>query len=171
MVKKKGGNKKQVKQRKKKGAATRPIFFTMAIVLAIVFLPSAILLLIGMIPSFVAFFVSGKGSSRSLTVASVNLVGCAPFLFELWTTNHEITNAIYIVSKPTTVMIMFGAAGLGYAADWVLTTIISSVLYEQSKMRLKSIKKRQDELIKRWGSKVNGTVSLDVAGFPIEEKK
>jgi hypothetical protein len=66
---------------------------------------------------------------------------------------------------------MYGTAALGYVADWILTNIISGVLYEQAKLRIESIKKRQKDLISRWGDKVKGNQPLDSMGFPLEEKK
>jgi fumarate reductase subunit D len=166
---KKQKNKKKPLQKKK---SYFPLFFTMFAALGIVLLPSAILLLIGMIPSYVAAFVCGKaGRSKALTVASVNLVGCSPILLELWATEHAISNAIHIVTNPTTLLVMYGTAALGYVADWILTNIISGVLYEQAKLRIESIKKRQKDLISRWGDKVKGNQPLDSMGFPLEEKK
>lgn len=163
--------KKKVKT-KAKSKGVLPIMFTMAVVLAIVFLPSTIILAIGMIPSYVAIFVYGRqAAAKALTVASVNLTGCSPFLFDLWVTDHAIQNAIHIISNPTSILVMFGAAGLGYVADWMLTNIIIGLLYEQSKLRLKTIKKQQADLVKRWGEKVKGKIPLDSMGFPLETKK
>ncbi len=135
----------------------------------IVFLPTTIFLFFAMMPTLVAGLVDrgGKGT-RALTVGSMNLAGCTPFLLELWTSGHTAENALTIISNPRTVVVIYCAAGIGYLIDWAMSGIVATVMIQRSGARLKDIKKRQTDLVERWGQEVTGLLPLDAYGFPFE---
>jgi hypothetical protein len=78
-------------------------------------LPTAILVLVGMIPTMVAFMIDrDPEKSAGLTVGAMNLCGVMPFLITLWQSNHSIERSVQILLTPFTFFLMYGAAGVGW---------------------------------------------------------
>ena len=162
--------KKQGRRKKRRGGVHGQILGLFAFITAVVFMPTTIMLFLGMLPTLVAGLVdrSGRGT-KALTVGSMNLAGCTPFLLDLWTTGHTAENALSIISDPRTVIVIYCAAGIGYLIDWAMSGIVATIMIQRSGFRLKEIKRRQAELVERWGQEVTGTLPLDAYGFPIEK--
>ncbi len=140
------------------------------LVLSILFLPTTMLLVIGMLPTPAASLIDKKRqSSKMMTVGAMNLAGCTPFLMELWRHGNSFEKSFDIISDPKTIIIMYAAAGVGYMIDWSMTGLTSSMLYQRGVQRQEEIKKRQTALEERWGETVTGKVALDEDGFPIQK--
>jgi len=172
MAKKKESKKEGKKVRKSGGrAGKKQLLNGMALVMALVFMPTTIFLFLAMLPTIVAGVIdrTGKGT-MALTVGSMNLAGATPFLLDLWTTGHTVPDALALITNPRTVIVIYCAAGMGYMINWVLSSMVATIMVQHAGLRLKSIKKRQADLVERWGREVTGDVPLDVFGFPIEKK-
>lgn len=163
--------KKQKKiKKKKKGAAGIQLLLIFSVLLGVLFLPTTVMLLIGLVPTFVVFFVNiQKKKAKVVTVGTLNLAGCMPYVFQLWQQENDFNASMNIVLDPMTIIIMYGAACVGYVMDWALTGIVAVMMLERGKKRLKLIKKRQAEMVERWGKKVTGEIPLDQDGFPVEK--
>lgn len=147
------------------------IFLILGLIMAAVFLPTTFLLIVGMIPTPFALFVDRtKGKSKVITVGAMNLAGCSPFVFELWTIDHSFPKSFEIVTDPYAIIVMWSAALVGYVVNWAMTGIVSVSLYQRGLARQKAIVKRQKELVDRWGKEVTGDIPLDQFGFPVVEK-
>lgn len=159
------------KNKKKGGMGFKgQIIMIAGIITAVVFLPSTFLLLIGMVPTPFAILVDRtRAKNKVITVGSMNLAGCSPFLFELWTTDHSFERAFDIITDPFAIIVMWSAAAVGYIVNWAMTGIVSATLYQKGLSRQKHIKKRQQELIERWGREVTGELPMDAEGFPVED--
>lgn len=157
------------KKRNKKFSWKGQMLAAAGLLTAIVFMPTTILLMMGMIPTVVAAVIdkTGKGT-KALTVGAMNLAGCTPFLIRLWTEGHTSEMAVTLMSDPRAISVMYAGAGIGYLIDWAMSGIIGSLLIQRSESRLKEIKKQQDELVTRWGVEVTGEIPLDPYGFPLE---
>jgi len=139
--------------------------------MAIVFLPTTFMLSIAMLPTLAAAFVDrSKRKSKAITVGAMNLSGAVPFLLDLWTKGHNFEQAIEIVTNPKAIVVMYAAAAIGYLIDWAMTGIIASLLLQRGKARVKAIKKRQKELVDRWGKEVTREIAVDQYGFAIEKE-
>lgn len=139
------------------------------LLVSVLFSAVAIILVVGMIPTLVAAIVDRtKGRVRTLTVGSVNLAGCAPFIAEILKRGNDMTTAINYVIQPRTIVVMYMAAGMGYLIDWAMTGIVSSVMVQRAKGRLQDIENQQKGLVERWGMEVTGTIPLDEFGFSKE---
>ncbi len=178
MAKKKAVKKSKAKVKgkkkgaKKKGGFQKQLLLGGGILMAGVFMASTLLLIVGMLPTFVAVFVDrSKKKNKALTVGSMNMAGCTPFLLELWSQGHSLDKAIFIISDPMAIVVMYAAAGIGYLIDWAMTGVISIILFDRAKSRKKAIEKQQEELAERWGKEVTGTMPLDETGFAIEPEK
>ncbi len=145
---------------KRKGIGLKGRFFLAVIVVAgLIFLPTSMLLLVGMLPSLVSVLFSSKGvGAKSSTVAAMNLAGCAPFVLDLWSSGNDFEASVDILFSSQTIMVMYLAAAFGYMIDWVVTGLVSSFLYQKGILRMKDIRKRQKFIIKRWGAGVAGDV-------------
>jgi hypothetical protein len=172
----KGGEKKAANKgaRKVSGGAKVSVFMIGLVILGAVFMPSAVLLIIGMMPTIAATFADPKrAGTRVVTVGALNLAGCVPFLFKLWSQGHEFDTALNIATDPQAIIVMYAAAGAGYMIDWSMSSVVAAILYQRGLARQESIKKRQAELVLRWGAEVTGQIPLDHQGFAVEppEKK
>lgn len=162
------GDKKQ-KSKKKGKSWSSQILLVFALLTMVIFMPTTILLLFGMLPTVVAAVVDRKGGTRAITVGSMNLAGCIPFLLDLWTSGHTAANAVSLITNPSTIVVMYAAAAIGYMIDWALSGIIATIMIQRTTARLEAIRKRQDELIERWGPEVTGDIPVDPDGFPLDD--
>lgn len=134
------------------------------------FMSSALILIIGLMPMFVAFFVDrSPRKTKAVTVGAMNIAGVTPFLMELWTTDHSMDKALTIILDPMAIIVIYSAAAVGYIIDWAVTLTVASFMYQRGVARKKTIEERQAELIKRWGEEVSGKLTLDHEGFPIDD--
>ncbi len=134
---------------------------------SLLFSAVAIILIIGMIPTIVAAIVDRtEGHIRTMTVGAINFAGCTPFMIEVFKKGNNIETAVSYIAQPRTIVVMYFAAGMGYLIDWAMTGIVSSIMVQRAKARVKEIQKQQKELTDRWGQEVTGTIPLDEYGFP-----
>lgn len=165
-------SKKAPKKRRGKKAVKKQMFLVSGLLMAVVFLPTTVLLGVGMMPTFAAALVDrSKRKTKAITVGAMNLAGSVPFMLELWTEGHSFEKAFSIVTDAKAIVVMYAAAAVGYLIDWAMTGIIAGFLLQRGKSRLIAIDKRQKELVDRWGKEVTGEVAVDQYGFAIEKPK
>ncbi len=158
---------KKLKEKSKKGRSEKlslkaRLLMIFIIMVGLVFLPTAMLLFFGMIPSMVAFFIGGKGvGARASTISAMNLAGCVPFIFKLWSMGNDFETSFNIITNINYMAIIYVSALFGYLIDWVMTGLMSSFLYQKGINRMKAIKKRQELLIEQWGKEVAGVAKND----------
>lgn len=158
-------------KRKKKLDWRGQVILVFGIIAAIVFLPTTIVLLIGMVPTVVAALLDRTSEQvRGMTVGSMNLAGCAPFVLELWTTEHTPDRAVEIAFEPLAIVVMYAAAAMGYLIEWAMGGIVSTFLGQKAARRLREIAEQQEKLVARWGREVTGEIPLDPFGFPLEKE-
>lgn len=161
------GGKKPVRRKKKKSVGQ--VFGGLGLVMAIIFMASTIVLLVGMLPTVVAIFVDRtRQKNKAVTVGAMNLAGCTPFLLELWSQGHNVGKSIDIITDPMAIVVMYAAAAVGYIIDWAMTGLVAGILYDRGQKRAVAIKKKQEELVERWGKEVTGTIPLDEYGFALD---
>lgn len=147
----------------------KQLFLIIGLLTCVMFPAVTILLVVGMIPTLVAGIVDRtEGRVRMWSVGAMNFAGCAPFIIDVFKKGNDIETAINFIVQPRTIVIMYFAAGMGYLIDWAMTGIVSSIMVQKTKARLKNIQKLQKELIERWGAEVTGSIPLDEYGFPKE---
>lgn len=154
--KKKAGKKKRGKG---DGLGIAGTLLLIAIILVgIIFLPTSMLLFVGMFPSLIAALNSGRKGARASTVTAMNLAGCIPFVFKLWSGENNFEASVHIITNPNSLAVIYMAAAFGYMIDWVVTGFVSSFLYQKGVTRMEAIKKRQKVLVEQWGDDVSGTI-------------
>jgi len=173
MAKKKKKKDKKIKQKKSKALSVKFwIFVFFAFLMSITFFASSILLVVGMLPTLIAVVVVSKNhKNKALTIGAMNFAGCFAYLLEIWQSNNRIGTAFEVLSDPMSVVIMYGAAGIGYIINWGVTNFIRQVMYSTAESKIKSIEKEKKSLEERWGKKVCGEMVLDINGFPMLDDK
>lgn len=173
MMAKKKKNKKNKKNRSKKKVkiSFRWILVSVfSLACMIMFLPTTFLLVAGLLPTFVAIVVDREpGKNKSFTIGAMNFAGCFPYLLGLWMKSNSMDLAIHYLGEPKTIIVMYGAAAIGYLINWAVTLGVSSVLVQRSRLRIKKIDEEKISLEERWGKKVNGQYDLDEFGFIIQK--
>lgn len=140
-----------------------------ALLVSVMFASVAVILVVGMIPTIVAAIVDrSEGRMRALTIGAMNFAGCIPFMLDIFKKGNSIETSIAYMLEPSTIVVIYFAAAMGYLIDWAMTGIVSSVLVQKTRNRLRDIQKDQKDLTERWGMEVTGTIPLDEFGFPKE---
>ncbi len=168
---KKKKQKKSKDKKKKKFGAKQVLWVGGVLLTATIFFSTTIILLIGMLPTLVAYAIDRiPGKNKTFTIGLLNIAGCFPFLLQVWQAYGDVDFALNLLSQPMTIVIIYSIAGLGYILDWVVTAGISSVLIQKSKIRLVKIEDEKKSIENRWGKEVNGKIKLNEFGFPVENQ-
>lgn len=155
---------------KKKGSFTGKLLIPTFILAAVLFKATTFLLLVGMLPTPMAFLVDRTPrKSKVVTVGALNLAGCSPFLFELWTSGNSFARSVDIVIDPKAIIVMYAAALIGYVINWAVSGVVAAIVSQRAQARLKYIDKRKKDLVERWGREVTGHLVLDAHGFALEQ--
>ena len=153
-----------------KGKGSFLLMIMVCVLVALVMLPTTLVFVVGMLPTFVSFFVDKtRRRARSISVGAFNLAACSLFFLKLWGAERAMSMALDIISDPVAIIVMYMGAGAGYAIDMAVNMVVASVMYSKVEKRQWTIKKTQKDLVKRWGKEVAGDVPLDRHGFPVEE--
>lgn len=119
------------------------------------FMPTWIFLAIAMLPSIVAFIVDRTPYRYAwVSVAGLNFAGIAPYLMKLWFEGHSTDHAFQILGNPFDLIVMYGAAGLGWVLHLSLPPVVGAWLDVSSQRRLSQLRAIQRRLIGEWGEEV-----------------
>jgi uncharacterized membrane protein len=122
---------------------------------AALFLPTTILIAVGMLPAFVAWVVDrDPRKTAPITVGVLNFCGVLPFLIMLWRDGHTMNQAAILLTRPTTWIIMYAAAGVGWIFYTAAPQVIASAVIMKNQARAASLEKQRQELLKAWGPAV-----------------
>lgn len=157
-------------KKKKSSGWKGHVFLIVALISSVMFSAIMIIFVIGMIPTLVAGVVDKThGRIRCLTVGAMNFAGCAPFMIEVFKKGNDISTAVTYMVQPRTIVVIYFAAAMGYLIDWAMTGIVSSIMVQRARGKLKAMEKHKKELVERWGAEVTGTLPLDEYGFAVGE--
>ena len=125
----------------------------------LIFLPSTILLAVGMIPTVVAYVVDrDPDKTAPMTVGGLNFAGVVTFLISLWQAGHTMTALTKVLTDPFAWLVMYGAAGLGWALYYGIPPAVAGWIMLRAEARIAQRIEEQRELIALWGTEVNGIV-------------
>lgn len=120
------------------------------------FLPTWVFLGLAMLPSIVAFIVDRTPYRYAwVSVTGLNFAGVAPYLMKLWFEAHSLSNALHIVSNPFDLIVMYGAAGLGWVLHRSIPPMVNAWLDVTSQRRLGQLRDIQRRLISEWGDEIS----------------
>jgi hypothetical protein len=125
----------------------------------LIFLPSTILLVVGMIPTVVAYVVDRDPEKTApMTVGGLNLAGVVTFVISLWQTGHSMAALSKVLTDPFAWLVMYGAAGLGWTLYYGIPPAVAGWITLRAEARIAQRIEEQRELIDLWGTEVNGIV-------------
>jgi len=123
---------------------------------------------VGMMPTIAAFFIDKtKQQLKAMTVGCLNFSGCFYYWLQLVSPEHTVDRAWELLS-PTSMSIMYAGALVGYLVEWGVSSAVAVVMVQQGKAKLRSIRKKKEAMVERWGIEVTGNYRLDEFGFPIK---
>ena len=120
--------------------------------LGIVFVPPTMLVLIaGMIPSFVAILLQTERTGGLASMLAFNLAGVIPVIGILWQRGHSFHEAFKILSDVYMWLAMFGGAGIAVFLAWAVPIVVFAGYELQAKANLAKLQKQRAKLIEEWG--------------------
>ncbi len=161
-------NKKPAAAAPKKKKGGKAGFFIILILFAIAapfFMPTLTLLLVGLLPTFVALITdTDPQKSSTASIGAMNFAGLVPFLIDLWAKGQTMENAFIILRNPSNWLIILGAAGVGQLIVFAVPQAMASMTFISAESRLKLLKRNLDQLKTSWGPDVATTKPLDKIG-------
>jgi hypothetical protein len=140
------------------------------------FMPAAVfLLVIGMAPTVVAFFIVDRHPAKyiSRTVGYLNFAGCLPYMLDLWKETEFWTfdRMVEIISDPISLVVMYSSAAAGWVILYLTPPVVAAYLSVTNEMKEQRFKARQAELIETWGRNVrHGAADIEPAPEQPAEK-
>ncbi len=136
-------------------------------------LPTVVVLVFGMLPTFVAFVVDQqKERYATFCVASMNVCGVFPSLLDLWLTDHSLGAAVTVLTDVFALVIILGAAAFGWVIYSAVPPVISSFLSVVAQRRIVTLRGEQRKLINEWGDGVSAKVEKRApASIGMEKQK
>jgi len=128
-------------------------------------MPTWTLVLIGMLPTFVALITDYDPQKSSTgAVGSMNFAGLTPFILDLWMKGQTMENAMHILRQSSSWLIILGAAAVGQMIVFAVPQAMTSLTFAHAESRLKILKKNLEQLQASWGPEVATTKPLDKIG-------
>ncbi len=146
-----------------------PLWISITIIaLAILAAPTVIFVLVGMVPTIVAFIIDrSRKRYATICVGGMNFSGVFFFLLELWFGgDHTIAHAMGILSNVFALAIIFSAAGFGWLLFLAIPPVVATFLTVMAQRRVAHLRTRQREIIEEWGEEVTGSAGTGSAPTP-----
>ncbi|MBH68730.1 MAG: hypothetical protein CMM58_10295, partial [Rhodospirillaceae bacterium] len=120
-------------------------------------LPTVMVLMVGMIPTFIAYATDRrKEKYKTVSVGALNFVGVLPLLVTLWTKDHSFDMGFSVLSDPFNWLMVLGAVSAGWTIFLVAPTFVAMFLTARIELSVDRLKKRQSKLVEEWGDGVSG---------------
>jgi len=162
--------------RRRRGAGGLLVLLLFLIPAAALFMPTALIVLVGMVPTLVALIVDRDPEKfAAITVGPINFCGVLPAALALWQGQHSVDRASAILSDPNTWLIMYGAAAAGWLIYFTVPPAVGAFIAHRNEVEIKRLTDHQERLVEEWGPEVAalaagsngagaGEPSLDGAG-------
>jgi hypothetical protein len=128
---------------------------------ALLLLPSTIVLVVAMVPTLVARIVDpAPGRQLTITVGSLNFAGALWFMHDLWSAGQSFSAIVPTLSDMIGWLAALVGAGMGWAIYSLMPIVSRSIATTKSNVRLNRLRKQQEELVEQWGDPVRGGFTL-----------
>lgn len=134
-------------------SARKPLLIvTGFICLIFVALPTAILLIVGLVPTLAAL-ISDRTPGKYLMkcVAGMNVAGLLPWIYKLWMTGHDMVTAMDMSTDIFMWFSIYAASGMGWALFLGLPSAVAMSRVLNAKRRIYVLRERQKTLFNEWG--------------------
>ena len=130
-------------------------FFVLVLVLGLSFMASAIVILVSMLPTVIAYMLDrGRPRTLGITVGAMNIAGTTGVWLDLVRQGHELSEAVDIALDPSNVAMSYGLALVGLAIYLNVSPFVAKMNARKASFEIKRILKRQDALKENWGAGV-----------------
>ena len=118
--------------------------------------PAVLVLLAGALPPTLAAFVVDRSRERhaAFAVGVLNLVGAAPYVFDLLGPRASVATALATLGDPFALGAMYGAAAVGWALVLAAPSVARIWLGIATERRLAQLRRLQQLLVEEWGEAV-----------------
>ncbi|WP_207479491.1 hypothetical protein [Arenibaculum pallidiluteum] len=149
--------------RRRSGERGGPVtlFLLIVVPLSLIFMPTALVIGAGLIPTAVAFLIDrDPDKTAPMTVGAVNFVGAMAFVIQLWQREHSLAAALAILSNPFAWAGMYGAAALGWGIYYAVPPMVAGFSAMRAQARIDKLREQQAALVAEWGPEVKGETPL-----------
>ena len=134
----------------------------LAFPLGLLFMPTALLVVAGMVPTAVAYVADrDPDKTAPLTVGALNFVGVMAFAIGLWQHDHTLAGVLRVLGDPFTWLGMYGAAAVGWALYNGIPPMVAMWIAMRAESRIHQLEEYQRDLVREWGGEVR--VDADAA--------
>lgn len=134
--------------------ATKILLFLIILAL-ILFLPTTIILLAGMMPTIIAYVVDRTPEKyEAVTVGSMNVCGVLPFILDLWMTDNTLEYVLILITDPITWLTMYVAAGVGWLILMGVPRGYAMLSSRVAQAKLSGLQKTRVAMLEEWGAEL-----------------
>jgi hypothetical protein len=141
-----------------KSAGGQAVAWVVAPIMGALAMPTLVLLMVGMLPTLIAYFIVDRHRAKytTRTIGYLNFAGCLPYTLDVWGSGGvwEFGTVFEIIADPLALLVMFSAAATGWVVFYATPPVVSAYLVVTSGIKVKNFKARQQELIQDWGRNV-----------------
>lgn len=120
---------------------------------------------LGMLPAIVAIIIDkGTGRFASKTVSACNFIGILPYLFDVGMTYERSLASKHLMSVPTTWLIIYGSAAVGWVLIWIMPQITLVFFTVRADMKRRKLMEEQTKMLDEWGDEVRTGASKGSGG-------
>lgn len=122
--------------------------------------PTCVLMLVGMVPTIVAYVVDREQRpTLAFTIAPLNLAGLMPYLLTLWTGRDTMPTVVHLLTDVYVWLVIYLAAGAGWLIFLGMPRLVVLILQSSLDRRKAKLKELQSKLKADWGPQVSGEES------------
>jgi hypothetical protein len=117
---------------------------------------ATMLVVLGMLPAFVASYVdTSPGRNAFRVILSCNFAGVFPFLMRLYDNGPPSSDEVYdLIFTPYVWLVMYGSAAFGWGLVWFFPRASHYVLNRLQDTSIKALQDKQQAIVDEWGLEV-----------------
>ena len=137
------------------------LILCLVVPVALLLLPSTLVLIPAMIPTLVARVVDpAPGRHLTITVGSLNFAGALWFMHDLWQNDQSFAAIVPTLSDMVGWLAALVGAGMGWAIYSLMPIVSRGIATTKSNLRLSRVRKSQEDLVEQWGPPVRGGLPM-----------
>jgi len=126
-----------------------------AVILMLVSMASLVLVVFGMLPTFVAVLIDRSPQRFAfISVLAMNFAGVFPYLLDLWMGSNSMSVAIDSLTDVFSLFTMYGSAAVGWVLFIVTPPIVTTVMTFIAQRRVALLRANQKRLLNEWGDDI-----------------
>jgi hypothetical protein len=136
----------------RKNRGTFWVFIVLASCFLVFLMPAMFaLVLVGMVPTWIAGFVERHGMGRVQVTAALNFAGVLPFMAQLWAADGSMRDLMQLAGSVYTWAVMYGSAAAAIAYLWMGPHVAAMYLDFKAARYIHFYEKQKAALLADWG--------------------